>query len=360
MKNSELTRLRHRIRKTDEMLVEVLNERSRLSIDIGKIKKRRHMDVYDPAKEMAVYRHLDEMNAGPLPPRELHHIFREIISSSRALQAPVSVACLGPEASFSHLAARHHFGEAAQYVSLPTISDVFDRVERKQVACGVVPIENSLEGSVAMTLDHLHTTPLTIRAEILLPIQHCLLSAAAKIRPLRQIYSHPQALAQCQQWLTTHLPRCDRHAVESTAVAVQKVAGDRESAAIGSREAATLYGLNVLFEGIEDYHTNVTRFIVIGEGLTARTGNDKTSILFGTRHEPGALFHALEPFAKKKINLVRIESHPIKGTMWEYLFFADCTGSIADRTVRSCLAALKKKTTFFKILGSYPAGEIPA
>lgn len=358
MKDQELSRLRRKIRQSDEQIVAALNERSRLSIRIGALKKSRGLETYDPAQERDVYRSLDEINTGPLPRRELHTIYREIISSSRALQAPISVACLGPEASFTHLAARHYFGESVEYVSAPTISDVFDRTERRRTAYGVVPIENSLEGSVAMTHDHLHLTPLTIRAEIQFPIRHCLLSAAKNTKTIARIFSHPQALAQCQHWLTTNLPRCSRHAMESTAVAVQKVTGDRRSAAIGSSEAAMRYGLNILHEGIEDYRANVTRFIVIGEGVSARTGNDKTSILFGTRHEPGALFHALEPFAKKKINLVRIESHPVRGTMWEYLFFADCNGSYSDRHIRSCLAALKKKTTFFKILGSYPAGEI--
>jgi chorismate mutase/prephenate dehydratase len=300
---------------------------------------------------------LQELNSGPLPREAVTAIFREVISASRGLQKPTTVAFFGAEASFTHLAARLHFGDSSHYFPQPRIDRVFDEVEKGSVDWGVVPVENSLEGSVNVTLDRLITTPLKIRAEIFLRISQCLISSAKSMKDIKKIYSHPQPLAQCQVWLKTNLPNCTLGEAESTTTAVQMVRGKRNEAAIGSSLAGQMYGLNLLAEGIEDNSSNMTRFLVIGRGESTATGNDKTSLIFATPHSPGSLYSALASFARRKINLAKIESHPVKEKLWEYSFFVDMIGHVKDKQVKSCLQELKKKTTFLKILGSYPKNE---
>lgn len=356
MKNTSLRELRRRVRDMDRKLTSLLNERARIAVEIGMVKAAEGSEVYDPHQERRVYEQICTINEGPLSESSLRHIFREIISASRSLQQPLTIAYLGPEASFSHLAAQSHFGGSVSFSAQPSIVDVFDRVERGQAHYGVVPVENSLEGRVNLTLDRLLTTPLKIRAEIILPIRHCLMASGIPRDRIVRVYSHPQALAQCQMWLRKHLPACSLHAVESTAFAAQTARKDPEGAAIGSREAAAMYELNVIDEGIEDHSSNATRFLVIGEEGAGHTGGEKTSIVFGTRHEPGALHRALESFAKRGINLVRIESYPLKGSLWEYLFFVDFTGSEDDERIGQCLTELRERTTFYRHLGSYPKG----
>ncbi len=269
----------------------------------------------------------------------------------------MTIAFLGPEASFSHLAARLHFGESSIFSPQTGISRVFDEVEKGSIDWGVVPVENSLEGSVNVTLDRLITTPLKIRAEIYLRISQCLISSAKSMKDIKRIYSHPQALAQCQVWLRTNLPNCVLNETESTAAAVQMVRGKKNEAAIGSSLAGKIYDVNLLAEGIEDNSSNMTRFLVIGRGEGDMTGEDKTSLIFATSHSPGSLHSALASFARRKINLAKIESHPVKDKLWEYSFFVDMIGHVTDKHVKSCLRELKKKTTFLKILGSYPKSE---
>ena len=357
MTSRSLDRLRDRLKKKDEKIVRLLNERARISIEIGESKKRAGLDVYDPAQESRIYSRLHAFNEGPLDDRALKNIYTEILSASRALQKPLSVAYLGPEGSFSQAAAAAHFGRSSLFLPRPTISDVFDQIERSKADWGVVPVENSLEGAVKLTLDRLLSTPLHIRGEIFLRISHALLSTRKDLDGLRRIYSHPQALAQCQGWIRKNLPHCSLCEMDSTAKAAQKVTEDDEGAAVGSSAAATLYGLTVISEGIEDNPSNVTRFLVIGKGEGAPTGKDKTSILMGTRHTPGALYRSLQPFAEKKVNLMKIESYPIKGSMWEYLFFIDFTGHVQDKKIAECLEDLDRHATFIKLLGSYPMGD---
>ena len=269
----------------------------------------------------------------------------------------MNIAFLGPEASFSHLAARLHFGTSSCFLPQTGIARVFDEVEKGAVEWGVVPVENSLEGSVNVTLDRLVLTPLKIQAEMYLRISQCLISSAKSMKGIKNIYSHPQALAQCQGWLRSHLPNAVLGEMESTAAAVQMVRGKKTAAAIGSALAASTYGLNKLADGIEDNPSNTTRFLVIGRGEGTPTGDDKTSIIFATPDSPGALHRALDAFAKRKINLAKIESHPVKGRMWEYLFFVDMIGHVHDKAPKSCLQELKDKTVYLKILGSYPQAK---
>lgn len=357
MTSESLDRLRKRLQEKDEKIVRLLNERARISLQIGEIKQRERLEVYDPSQESRIYTRLDEINGGPLSGRALKDIFTEILSASRVLQAPLSVAYLGPEGSFTHAAAISHFGKGPLFAPRPTIFDVFDQVERRKASYGVVPVENSLEGAVKLTLDRLLATPLTILGEIFLRVNHSLLSKRKDMGGLKRIYSHPQALAQCQGWIRKNLPRCSLHETDSTAKAARKVTEDDEAAAIGSVSAAALYGLTVISEGIEDNPWNITRFLVIGRGKNGPTGKDKTSILMGTRHMPGALYRSLQPFAEKGINLTKIESYPIKGSIWEYLFFIDLNGHAEEDNIRGCLEDLEGQATFIKILGSYPMGD---
>jgi chorismate mutase/prephenate dehydratase len=359
MKKASLKTLREELRKKDREIVKLLNERAKLSIEVGKVKELEGREVYDPSLESKVYERLMEINEGPLSNSALDNIFGQIISSSRALQAPTTVAYLGPEASFSYLAAQSHFGKSAQYSPQSTISEIFDEVERGKVSLGVAPGENSVEGFVKATLDKLISTPLSIRAEIFLRISHCLISTCERMDKIKRVYSHPQALVQCQGWLRKNLPNCPVFGLDSTAVAAKRVLEDREGAAIGNPLAATTYGLRVIAEGIEDNVSNTTRFFVMGRGKNMPTGRDKTSMLFGTPHVPGALYHALEPFAREHLNLTRIESYPMKNRMWEYLFFIDFASHIDEQRAIKCLEHMERVTTFVKVLGSYPRGDAP-
>lgn len=354
---SRLERLRETIKEKDKEIIRLLNERSEISVQIGKVKDEEGLQVYNPSQEAKVYNYLQELNSGPLPPSAIWAIFREIISASRNLQKPTRVAFLGPETSFSHVAARLHFGESCRYEPQRGIDLVFDVVERGYVEWGVVPVENSQEGSVNNTLDKLVMTNLKIRAEIYLRITQCLMSSANSLKSIKRVYSHPQAMAQCHYWLKANLPNCELKEKESTAAAAQSVRGKKTEAAIGSSLAAAKNGLNILAEGIEDNTSNTTRFLVIGNRESSATGQDKTSLFFATPHSPGSLYRALAPFAQRKINLIKIESHPIKERLWEYLFFVDIDGHVDKMEVKSCLEELKDKTTFLKILGAYPKAE---
>jgi chorismate mutase / prephenate dehydratase len=354
---SRLEKLRANIKAKDKEIIRLLNERSEISLSIGRVKDEEGIQVYNPSQEARVYGYLQEINDGPLPPASVHSIFREIISASRNLQKPTTVAFLGPETSFSHLAARRHFGESGNFFPQPGIARVFDEVERGCVDWGVVPVENSQEGAVNITLDRLVLTPLTIRAEIYLRISQCLISSAADWKSIKKIFSHPQAIAQCRSWLRANLPNCALEEKESTAAAAELVKGKKTEAAIGSSLAAVKNGLNILAEGIEDNTSNTTRFLVIGNRESSATGHDKTSLVFATPHSPGSLHRALAPFADRRINLIKIESHPVKERLWEYLFFVDIDGHITREEVKRCLEELREKTTFLKILGSYPKAE---
>jgi chorismate mutase/prephenate dehydratase len=364
MNDELLQKLRERIDGLDDGIVRLLNERTAVSVEIGRLKSEAGRDVCDPSREENIYRKLSQNHGGILPEGALRDIFREIISASRALQAPLSVSFLGPEASFSHQAALAHFGKGIRIAPQVSIPEVFSEVEKGDSLRGVVPIENSAEGSVKATLDALIATPLAIRGELFLRIRHCLLSAGGDPAEIRKVYSHPQALAQCRKWLQTHLPGIPLVEMESTAGAARRVREEATGAAIGCRLAAETYGLNLLTEGIEDNPLNTTRFLIIGPKPKRSdggiTGQDKTSILFGTPHVPGALQRALAPFAAAGINLTRIESCPMRDRMWEYLFFVDFVGHIEEEETRTCLQELEKQTATLKILGSYPRGmELP-
>ncbi len=357
MREEALSALRKKLADCDRSLVEVLNERADLSIRIGRVKTKSKLAVYDPVQERMVLDRLQQASRGPLSDGQLAAIFREVLSVSRSLQGPVRVACFGPEASFTHLAARSHFGGEADFASLPSIVHVFDEVEKGKADWGVVPVENSLEGTVGVTLDRLLGTTLSIRAELFLRISHCLLAMRKNRNAIKTVYSHPQAFSQCRSWLSAHMPRARLIEADSTSAAAMRASEDATSAAVGSRLAAEIYGLKTLAEGIEDAPSNETRFLVIGQGRNAPTGRDKTSILFSVSDVPGSLYRSLRPFARRGVNLMKIESRPVRGRLWEYRFFADVEGHCGDRKVRRCLEELKGCTTFLKVAGSYPQGR---
>jgi chorismate mutase/prephenate dehydratase len=361
MSENTLQKAREEITAMDREIIRLLNTRAALSLQIGGIKKETGREIYDPSQEETIYRNIAVNTEGVLPYQSLRNIFREIISSSRALQAPLSVAYLGPEASFSHQAALAHFGRSIPATPRAEIADVFTAVEKSQNDWGIVPIENSAEGSVKATLDRLISTPLAIRAEVFLRIRLCLLSNCQEMADIQRVYSHPQALAQSRQWLRTHLPGVPLIEVESTSGAAHRAFAEPFSAAVGSSFAADVCNLKIVAGGIEDSPLNTTRFFVIGQKPVrqkdVKTENSKTSILFGAAHVPGALHRALAPFAEAGISLTRIESWPMKERLWEYLFFADFVGHVAEEKTRQCLGKLKDRAAFLKILGSYTMGS---
>lgn len=320
-------------------------------MSIGWLKDKERKAVYSPERETEVYRNLARMNKGPLPDQSLRAIYREIMSSALGLQKKLVVAYLGPEATFTHEAARSKFGSAVDYLGVDNIGGIFSAVEKDYADYGVVPIENSIEGAVTHTLDMFIDSGLKVCAEIMLEISHNLLSRGGRIR---RIYSNPQVFGQCRTWLKTNMPNVDLVEVSSTAKAAMQAAREKDSAAIASRLAADLYGLKVLHRDIEDVPHNVTRFLVISNNYAGRTGRDKTSVMFAVKDRVGALHDTLKTFKQNRINLTKIESRPSKKKVWEYYFFVDFNGHCEEKKVSKALGELEKSCIFVKVLGSYP------
>ncbi len=354
MRSHYLEELRLQLEEKDRQIVQLLNDRAKIAGLIGEAKKAMGREVYDPVQEVRVLARLQAFNHGPLSMEYLRDIFREILSCCRAIQEPARVAFLGPQGSFSHLAAMTHFGQASQFVDLATIQDVFRAAETGHAQWAVVPIENSAEGSVKATLDGLVSTTLKVRGEVSVRITHCLLSKAHCLEPIERVYSHPQGLAQCQRWLKEHLPGRQLVEVSSTSEGALRAARDPQGAAVASRLSARLHNIQVLAEAIEDSPANTTRFLVLGKGQSESTGNDKTSLLFGTKHLPGALCRALWPLARERVNLLRIESYPIRDRAWHYMFLADIQGHESDVPVSRALQEMEEEVTLLRVLGSYP------
>ncbi len=346
--------LRDEIDALDDQILFLLNRRAQAVIEVGKIKADQQLRFYVPEREVEILRRLTGANPGPFPNEALKSIYREIISASLALEKPLSVAFLGPRATFTHLACLKHFGESADYVAQINVSWVFDVVERGNADFGVVPIENSSEGIVSNTLDMFIDHNLLISGEILIEVAHDLLSVTGDIEHVKKVYSHPHAIAQCRMWLERNLGNAAVFDVESTARAAELAIDDPSAAAIAGEAAAKIYGLKCIRKRIQDNTNNYTRFIIIGKIAPERTGNDKTSVLFSSRDEVGALHLMLEPFSRYRINLTKIESRPVKKKAWEYLFFLDMEGHITDDPVARALDELRMRAQYLKILGSYP------
>lgn len=354
MTRKNLSELRRQIDAIDDQIMEFLNRRAKVVIEVGRAKAGEQKEFYVPSREQAIYERLTAASAGPFPREAIRRVFREIISASLSLEQPMKVAFLGPQATFTHVAAMQQFGFSAQLVPQKSIPAVFDEVLRGRAHYGIVPVENSNEGVVSHTLDMFMESDLKINAEILLGVSHDLLSRSGRLEDVRKVVSHPQALAQCRKWLEENLPDVPLVDVASTALAAQMAAEDETAAAVASEMAATLYGLQVVKSKIEDNPNNFTRFLVIGTKTPDRSGRDKTSVMFSIKDEPGILYRMLEPFSKRSINLSKIESRPMKKKAWEYIFFLDMEGHIADDDVCSAIEELRGYCQFLKVLGSYP------
>ena len=351
---TEKEKLRRGIDALDEELITRLNRRQELAQEIGRLKNREGQGTLDFQREEEVLAHLMHLNPGPLSQSALRNIFREIISAAREVQIPFGVSFLGPEATFSHLAALKKFGRATRFGPLATIQEVFSEVEKGKYQYGVVPIENSTEGIVNVSLDLFAETSLRICGEIFLEVSHDLLSKSGQRADIEVIYTHPQAYAQCRGWLGSHLGDIPVLEVASTGVAAQKAAKNPNAAAIASAFAAPLYDLRVVESRIEDQPGNVTHFFVIGSDAPGSTGVDKTSIIFAVDNIPGALYKTLKPLADRGLNMTRIVSRPAKNEAWRYLFFVDLDGHREDPQVKPALEEIQNLSAHFKLLGSYP------
>jgi chorismate mutase/prephenate dehydratase len=350
---------REEIDNIDGQILSLLFTRQAVAAEIGKLKKSLGMEVIDTAREQEVLRRLASKGHKGMSARAIRSIFSEIISASRSVQQAPTVAYLGPEATFSHQAAVSLYGKSASFRAAETIAEVFALVEKGACNQGVVPIENSYEGSVNITLDLFYKYDLKIGAEIFLRVRHHLLSRAKHIEAVNRLYSHPMPIAQCRSWLKTHMAQIPVTEVASTSLAAKMAADEPGAAAVGSRFSAATYGLDILVENIEDHPDNVTRFLVIGKGQAEPTGKDKTSLLFFLSHKPGALHTALEALAKRNVNMTRIESRPMKVKNWEYLFYVDLEGHEQDSNVSEAIKDMEGRCTFMKRLGSFPAGGDP-
>jgi chorismate mutase/prephenate dehydratase len=359
--------LRERIDRLNLQLVELLSERAQVALAIGRLKQAGGSPIVQPAREREVLERVITHNPGPLTGEHLRRIFVEIISACTALEQPVRVAYLGPEHTYSHEAARTRFGASAGFEPQPSIAGVFQAVENGRSDLGVVPVENTSEGSVGLTLDLLIDTPCSIIAEILMPIRHAIMSRDGDAARIRRILSHQQSLGQCRNYLAAHYPRCELEAVASNAFAAQLAVEDTSVAAICSAAAADAYGLVVIEANIQDLAQNTTRFLVLGSGQSPVPAREarrkkpmpasngvKTSLVFAVPERAGALHAALKLFAREKINLTMIQSRPQRERPWAYTFFADLQGSREDERVKRALRALDRQALFLKVLGSYP------
>lgn len=361
--SGELEGLRGRIDDVDRKLHSLLNERARLARQVGvsKGKAGRLVDFYRPEREAQVLRMALERNAasrsqGALRDEEVVRLFREIMSACLAQEEPLKVGFLGPEGTFSQAAVYKHFGHSARALALSTIDEVFHEVEAGHADFGVVPIENSTEGSVNHTLDRFLTSPLRICGEVEMRIRQNLMGRMRSLREVKRICSHPQSLAQCRQWLKETLPDVELISEASNAEAARRARDEKGTAAIAGETAAEVYGLTILAADIEDRPDNTTRFFVIGRRMFGPSGRDRTTLLVSTGHteSPGALYRLLEPLAKNRISLTRIESRPSQRRKWDYVFFIDLEGHTDDPAVARALIGLKARASLFRVLGSYP------
>ena len=345
--------LRKQIDRLDAKIVELLNQRAALASQIGKIKKEQGQGAYDPKREEEIYQHILSANQGPLSKEALLSIYRELMSGMLVLEKEMKVAFLGPPGTFSHSAAKAKFGSSVEFIPARTIEDVFAVVARGRVDYGVVPIESSAGGGVVDTMDMFMDYDVKVAAEFLLPIHHNLLSLSSR-EAIKKIYSKPEALAQCREYLAAHFPSAELIPTASTTEAAQIASQEQSAAAVASAEAASLYKIPILESEIEDSPQNLTRFLVLGRHPSEPTGNDKTSIMFSIKDEVGALCTMLLPFKEHHINLTRIESRPSRRRPWDYNFFVDLEGHTEDQSVKAALAELEVKCQYLQILGSYP------
>ncbi|HEX5850865.1 MAG TPA: prephenate dehydratase [Rubrobacter sp.] len=350
----EMGEIRVKIDAIDEEIVRLLDRRAWLARRIGQIKQDNGLAAYAPARERVVLDRVAALSEGEFPKRGLQAVFREIISSSISLEGRLKVAYLGPEATFTHEAALRSFGSSIELEPQVTVAEVFARVERGEAQHGVVPVENSMEGAVTHTLDELMNSPLKICGEVYLPVSQNLISSETSMELVSMVCSHPMALAQAASWLRRELPWATLEDVDSTAEAARRAAEEPGVAAVGSVLAAGTHNLKVLARNIQDARTNTTRFIVLGREWAARTGRDKTSVVFSVKDRPGVLKDALSAFSEQGINLTRIESRPSRKRAWTYVFFADLLGHPDEDRVRQAMESLEEHCPYVSLIGAYP------
>ncbi len=351
---------RARIDAIDRELVRLLNERAEAALAIGRAKAATGAPVYAPHREEEVFRRIAEANAGPLGERSLRAIWREVMAASRALERPLTICHFGQPGAFTHLAARLKFGDGVDYAAVEDIATVFSEVERGHADHGVVPIENSTDGTITDTIDAFADTRIRIVAELTLRIRHHLMANGPR-EGLRRVYSRHTVFGQCRRWLAVNLPGVELVECVSTTKAAERAAQEPGAGAVGGEDAAKGFGLGILASDIQDNPGNVTRFVVLGrpESAAAPSGNDKTTLMFGVQDRPGALYDCLLPFHRRGINLTRIESRPSRRRAWEYVFCIDLLGHHRDPPVAECLAELGRQAATVEILGSYPRAERP-
>ena len=352
----DLTQVRAQIDDIDLRIQELIGERARWAQQVGKAKGplKAAVDYYRPERESQVLRRIIDRNDGPLSDSEMVRLFREIMSACLAQQQPLKIGFLGPNGTFSEQAARKHFGHSAHGLPLATIEEVFNEVESGNADFGVVPVENSGQGTIQVTLDMFLTSKARICGEVELRVHQYLLSRSGQLADIERVYSHPQSLAQCQAWLRQNLPRAERVPVSSNAEAARRARNAEDAAAIAGEAAGHVYHLKAVAGPIEDRPDNTTRFLVIGRELFSPSGNDRTSLLVFVDDRPGALYAVLRPFAEHGVSMDRIESRPSHGGLWQYAFFIDIEGHVDDAPVKAALAELAGHAAQVRVLGSYP------
>ncbi len=351
--SESLEPLRNQIDDLDQQIVELLNARARVVVEVGKIKQQQNISIYAPDREKAVLEKLRRLNKGPLPNRCLEAVYRELMSGSFALERPLRIGFLGPEGTFSHEAAMLKFGASVEYTPVTDIPAVFEEVVRGHVDYGLVPVENSIGGGVVDTLDAFLSSSARICAEVLVNVHHNLI-ASGPWENVNRIVSKAQVFSQCRKWLGATARHLAVEPVDSTAVAASMARDSPTVAAISSRKAAEMYGLQILFENIEDNPDNVTRFFVIAREGAKKTGDDKTAIMFTTAHKPGALAEVLDVFRDTGINLTDIEKRPSQKVNWEYYFFIDAQGHADDPKMQEAVEGARQHCLQLTVLGSYP------
>ena len=349
--------LRDAIDRIDRQLLDLLNERARLAHEVGQMKNTSGAPVYRPEREAEVLRKVAAQNPGPLGEQGVTAVFREVMSACRALEQPTRVGYLGPAGTFSEAALLKQFGASVQGEPCASIDDVFRSCEAGSTDYGLVPVENSTEGSVTRTMDLLLASPLRIVAEVSLPVHHSLLTRSGTADGVTTVCAHAQALAQCVGWLNRHHPKLERRAVSSNAEAARLASVDPTVAAIAGDLAAQRYQLQAVATHIQDDPANRTRFLVLGQQETTATGRDKTSLILSVANRAGAVYHMLAPLAKHGVSMARFESRPAKLGSWEYYFYVDIEGHERDATVAAALDELRGLCAFFKTLGSYPTAN---
>lgn len=354
MAERPLDEIRVDIDALDAELTRLLNRRIELTMEVGRVKGRDGRPFFTPERERQIYARLENTNPGPLSTRHLQNIFREIISAGRAAEKEMAVAYWGPPGTYTHMAAIQTFGSSTDFHAQDSISDVFRAIEHGNADYGVVPVENALAGVVPETLDMFPQTNVKICAEVYIPINHHLVSIAKSIDEIERVYAFSQPASQCRRWLRAHLPNAEIVDVAPTVRAAERAKEDPHGAAIANSLAAVTVGIPILVEHIGDNPANRTRFIILGYNEPAKTGTDKTSVMFNLRNRPGELVKALAAFETHGVNLMMIESRPAQRATFEYIFYCDCAGHRTDEHVRAALDELKESALETVVLGSYP------